>query len=61
MNMVEPLLAAIANGAGARSPAEVADLELLLSTGLIAAVDDAGDIPAPSLLAAARSADPSAS
>src|SRR5262249_49084074 len=47
MNMVEPLLAAIANGAGARSPAEVADLELLLSAGLIAAVDDAGDVRPP--------------
>src|SRR5215470_7499868 len=58
MNMMEPLLAAIADGAGAQSPAEIADLELLLSAGLITAAGDAGDIPAPSLLAAARSADP---
>jgi L,D-transpeptidase YcbB len=58
MTMIDPLLAAIAAHADAKSPAELADLELLLSGALLAAEADSGDLPPKALLAAARLGDP---
>jgi L,D-transpeptidase YcbB len=58
MTMIDSLLAAIAAHAGAKSPAELADLELLMSGALLAAEADSGDLPSAALLAAARQSDP---
>ena len=58
MTMIDPLMAAIAAHAGAKSPAELADLELLMSGALLAAEADSGDLPPAALVAAARQGDP---
>jgi L,D-transpeptidase YcbB len=58
MSMIDPLLAAIAEHAGAKTPDELADLDLLLSAALLAATADSGDMPPATLLAAARKGDP---
>jgi len=58
MTMIDPLLAAIVGHAGAKTPEELADLDLLLSSALLAATADSGDLPPAALLAAARKGDP---
>jgi murein L,D-transpeptidase YcbB/YkuD len=58
MTMIDPLLAAIAARAGAKTPADLADLELLLSGALLAAEADCGDLPPSALLTGARLRDP---
>ena len=60
MTMIDPLLAAIADHAGAKTPDELADLDLLLSAALLAATADSGDSPPADLLAGARKGDPRA-
>ena len=60
MSMIDPLLAAIADHAAAKTPGELADLDLLLSAALLAATADSGDMPPAALLAAARKGDPRA-
>lgn len=54
MDMLEPQLAAVAQQATAKSPEDIAALELLLSGTLLAAIEDSGDLAAPALLAASR-------
>ena len=58
MTMIDPLLAAIAARAGAKTPDDLASLELLLSGALLAAEADSGDLAPQALLAAARRGDP---
>jgi len=58
MSLPDPLLAAILDHAEAKTPGDLADLELLLSGALLAATDDSGDLPPAALLAAARKGDP---
>ncbi len=60
MSMIDPLLAAITEHAGAKTPDELADLDLLLSAALLAATADSGDSPPADLLAGARKGDPRA-
>jgi hypothetical protein len=60
MSLPDPLLAAILDHAEAKTPGDLADLELLLSGALLAATDDSGDLPPAALLAAARKGDPRA-
>jgi murein L,D-transpeptidase YcbB/YkuD len=57
MDMFEPQLAALSQHTQAKTPAEIAALELLLSGALLAAIDDSGDMAPPALLAAARQGD----
>jgi murein L,D-transpeptidase YcbB/YkuD len=58
MNGIDPWLAAIAGRAQARSPEDLAELELLLSGALLAATAESGDLAPSALLAAARQGDP---
>jgi len=57
MDMLDPALAAIAQQANAKSPDQIAALELLLSGTVLAAIQDSGDLEPPALLAAARQGD----
>ncbi len=57
MDMIDPQLAAIAHQSGAKNPADVAGLELLLTGGLLDALAGSGDLEPPALLAAARQGD----
>ncbi len=57
MDMMEPPLAALGVLGQAKTPEEIAALELLLSGTLLAAIDDSGDLAPPALLAAARQGD----
>ena len=54
---IDPLLAALSTRAQAKTPDETAELELLLSATLLAAVGDSGDLAPEALLAAARQGD----
>jgi murein L,D-transpeptidase YcbB/YkuD len=57
MDMLDAQLAAVGVHAGAKSPDEIAVLELLLSATLLAAAEDSGDLAPPALLGAARQGD----
>jgi len=57
MDMLEPQFAAVAQEAAAKSPEDIAALELLLSGALLAAIQDSGDLAPPALLAASRQGD----
>ncbi len=57
MDMLEPQLAAVSQQAGAKSPDDIAALELLLSGTLLAAIENSGDQDPPALLAASRQGD----
>jgi murein L,D-transpeptidase YcbB/YkuD len=60
MGLADPLLAAIAKRKSGREPAKLAELELLLSSALLAASSDSGDLEPQALLIAVRSGDPKA-
>src|SRR5262249_34604172 len=57
MDMIDPQLAALASLSEAKSPDDIAKLEVLLSGSLVAAIDGTGDLEAPAMLAAARQGD----
>ena len=57
MDMLDPQLAAITQQVTAKSPDDIAALELLLSGTLLAALKDSGDLAPPALLAASRQGD----
>ena len=57
MDMLDTALAAIAQQANAKSPDQIAALELLLTGTVLAAIQDSGDLEPPALLAAARQGD----
>lgn len=57
MDMLDPQLAALAQQTAAKSPDDIAALELLLSGALLAAIQDSGDQDPPALLASARQGD----
>jgi murein L,D-transpeptidase YcbB/YkuD len=58
MDMIDPLLAAIAGDRQAKAAADLAALDLLLSAALVAATAGSGDLPPEALLATARNSDP---
>ena len=57
LDTLEAELAAVSLHGGAKSPEEIAQLELLLSGALLSAIENSGDLEAPALLAAARQGD----